>query len=85
LLYSGYDVSNRPDRYNEELVEKYNFDASDKLYKDFDSKTLDKNQIYAVNMFYKGSPNLKTAYKDGRDGISGTHTGYLKFDPNTNR
>lgn len=84
-VYSGYDVSTRPNKYNQTAVEQYNYNAADKLYKEFKSGTLDKNKTYAVNMFYKGSPNLKKAYQSGRDGISGTHTGYLRFDPKTNR
>lgn len=84
-VYSGYDVAARPTKYDQTAVEQYNYNAADRLYKDFKSGTLDKNKTYAVNMFYKGSPNLKKAYKNGRDGISGTHTGYLRFDPKSNR
>ena len=84
-VYSGYDVSKRPTQYNEKDVSQYNFDASDNVYKHFDSNTLDKNQVYVVNMFYRDSSNLPKAYYGGKDGVSGTHTGYLKFNPDTNR
>ena len=58
-------------------VLKYNDEASDRVYKDFDSNTLDKSQPYLVNMYYKGSPYLKEAFDTGTQGRTGTHTGYL--------
>ena len=84
LLYSGYDISKRPKMYDENLVSQYNIDASNRFFKEFDSKSLDKNQVYVVNMFYKGSSKQKDAFRDGRDGIAGTHTGYLQYDTATN-
>lgn len=85
LIYSGYNTENRPRKYDQSSVEQYNYEAADTLYRDFKSGSLDKDKIYAVNMFYKGSPSLKTAYKDGRDDIAGTHTGYLQYNPTTKR
>lgn len=85
LLYSGYNTDDRPFFFNKEKVEQYNYDAADKFYKEFDSKSLDKSKMYAVNMFYKGSPKLRTAFRNGRDNIAGTHTGYLKYNNATNR
>lgn len=85
LLYSGYNNNVRPRKWNLKDVEKYNADASDNFYKNFDSRTLDKEKQYAVNMYYKGSPSQETAYNDGRDGIAGTHTGYIQYNDDLNR
>lgn len=53
--------------------------ASDNVYKNFDSSTLDKTKPYVVNMFYNNSPALQDAYNDGRN-VTGTHTGLLTYD-----
>lgn len=77
IVFSGYDTLTRPEQYDSLAVLKYNDAASDRVYKDFDSKTLDKSQPYLVNMYYKGSPYLKEAFETGTKGRTGTHTGYL--------
>ncbi len=58
--------------------------AADKLYKDFDSNTLDKNKTYIVNMGYSRSPNAGIAWMGSEKGTTGTHTGNLYWDPSTN-
>lgn len=77
VVFSGYDTLTKPEQYDSLAVLKYNDAASDRVYKDFDSKTLDKSQPYLVNMYYKGSPYLKEAFETGTQGRTGTHTGYL--------
>ena len=77
VVFSGYDTLTRPEQYDSLAVLKYNDEASDRVYKDFDSNTLDKSQPYLVNMYYKGSPYLKEAFETGTQGRTGTHTGYL--------
>lgn len=77
LVYSGYDRSTRPKKFNYDEVDKYNRAASDRVWTDFDSKTLDPNKPYLVNMYYKGSPFLETAYNEG-NGVTGTHVGVLE-------
>lgn len=77
LVYSGYDKANRPKKFDYNEVDKYNRTASDKVWTDFDSKTLDPNKPYLVNMYYNKSPFLETAYKDG-NGVTGTHVGVLE-------
>ena len=83
VIFSGYDTTKRPEQFDSLAVLKYNDDASDRVYKDFDSKTLDKNRKYVVNMYYKGSPHLREAYNEGTLNRVGTHTGYLVHDGNT--
>jgi len=77
-VYSGYDFSKKPTKYNRAAIQKYNSDAADTMYKEFDSNTLDKSQPYVVNMFYKGSPAQEKAFKNGKE-VMGTHTGILSY------
>lgn len=77
-VYSGYDGLKRPKKYNKEEVEAYNAAASDNVYNNFRSGDLNPDKVYTVNMYYKGSPYLETAYNDGTKDRTGTHTGYLK-------
>ena len=63
---------------------QHGIDAAKDIYKNFNSNTLDKNKIYQVNMFYRGSPYIDKAYEDADgNGIRGTHTGNLYWDNNT--
>lgn len=78
-LYNGYEGLEKPAVYSREAVEAYNHAASENVLKNFDSKTLDKNKSYSVNMYYNGSPSLEEAYNNGR-GVTGTHTGVLWND-----
>lgn len=82
IIFNGYNTLQRPEQYDSLAVLNYNNAASDRVYKDFDSNTLDKSRPYMVNMYYKGSPYLKTAYEEGTQGRTGTHTGYLVHDGN---
>lgn len=82
-VFSGYDTLERPSQYNLEAVQKYNHDASDRIYKEFDSKTLDPKKHYVVNMYYNGSPKQEVAYNEGRN--TGTHTGTLTYDEKNKR
>lgn len=84
VLYNGYSNMKKPSQYNRQEIEQYNHSAADSVYKNFDSKILDKSKAYAVNMFYNGSPAQEEAYKHG-DNVTGTHTGALVFNPSTNR
>lgn len=77
LVFSGYNQDDRPKEFDYDAVDKYNRAASDRVWTDFDSKTLDPDRPYMVNMYYKGSPYLETAYKEGK-GVTGTHTGVLE-------
>lgn len=85
ILYSGYNTDNYPKNFNLQDVIKYNNEASDNFYKNFDSNNLDKDTTYIVNMYYTGSPAQERAYKEGRDKMTGTHTGYVTWNPNKNR
>lgn len=58
--------------------------AADNLYKEFDSKKLDKNKTYIVNMGYSRSPNAGIAWMGSEKGTTGTHTGNLYWNPSTN-
>ena len=65
------------------LSEKRNKEAADRFLKEFDSKTLDKNKTYMVNMYYKGSPSAGVAWYGAQNGTTGTHTGNVYWDPKT--
>ena len=78
-VYSGYDESARPGIRTLQGMKMYSYNAADRLKREFNSNNLDKKQIYAVNMFYKNSPNWETAFKEGKT-TTGTHTGYLYHD-----
>lgn len=80
-IYSGYNTKNRPTTYNEDSVVKYNSEAADNVVRDFDFNTLDKNSVYTVGMYYKGSPAQERAYNEGIDGVTNTHTGNLFWSP----
>lgn len=84
IIFNGYDELNIPETYDKKIIEKINKDASKNVYNNFDSKTLNPEQPYIVNMYYKGSPYQETAYNDG-DKVYGTHTGILTYDNNTGR
>ena len=84
VLYSGYKTDDYPTKWDLSAVEKYNADAADDFYKNFDSKTLNKNDIYVVNMFYKGSHAQKEAYDENEDKVTGTHTGYVAWNGDKN-
>lgn len=80
-IYSGYNVKNRPKTYDVDAVVKYNSEAADNVVKDFDFNNLDKDSIYTVGMYYKGSPAQEQAYNEGVDGATNTHTGNLFWSP----
>ena len=83
-IYSGYNIKNRPTTYDKYSVVKYNLEAADNVVKDFDFNNLDKNSVYTVGMYYKGSPAQEQAYKEGIDGVANTHTGNLFWSPEHN-
>jgi hypothetical protein len=56
MIFNGFKGLTRPDSYNLEKVKAYNHMATDNVYKDFDSKTLDTSKPYVVNMYYNDSP-----------------------------
>lgn len=86
MVYSGYgDTPYDKNAYSPQASDKRNFDAADRLYREFDSKTLDKNKVYMVNMFYKESPSREQAWREASNGTTGTHTGNLYYDTKTNR
>lgn len=81
LVYSGYNTDDRPESYNEALVDAYNAKATKNFYDNFKStEQLDTNKMYRVNMFYKHSRRKKDAYEEGRDGVAGTHTGLVMYN-----
>ena len=83
MYMSGYTNLEKPTVYNKYKVQKYNKAAANNLKQNLDPNMLDPNQIYIANMYYTGSPFQEQAYKEGRDSITGTHTGYVKFNPDT--
>ena len=85
MVYSGYDGMNYdPNNYDYNLATQRNWQAAQNLYDNFDSKTLDKNKTYLVNMYYNGSPQTENAWRNGTGGTTGTHTGNLYWNPETN-
>lgn len=56
--------------------------ASNAVRKNFDSKTLDKDHYYTVNMYYRTSPHMVDFYNRGTD-TPGTHVGVLYYNPDT--
>ena len=85
MVYSGYDgMDYDPNNYDYNLAHQRNWQAAQNLYDNFDSKTLDKNKTYLVNMYYNGSPQTENAWRNGTNGTTGTHTGNLYWNPETN-
>lgn len=80
MLFNGYDGLTKPEVYDSTAVTNYNHAATDNVFKNFDSKTLDTSKPYVVNMYYNNSPAQEDAYNNG-EGVTGTHTGVLTFDP----
>lgn len=86
MIYSGYDSEDYDrNNFSNAASDARNFKAADRLLKEFDSKTLDPNKVYMVNMFYKGSPARKQAWEEAVGGTTGTHTGNLYFNKDTNK
>lgn len=86
MIYSGYDSEDYDrTKFSNAASDARNFKAADRLLKEFDSKTLDPNKTYMVNMFYKGSPFRREAWENAEGGTTGTHTGNLYFNKDTNR
>lgn len=84
VYMSGYDTLEKPNNYSINKVQRYNYNAANNLKQNLDVNMLDRNQVYIANMYYNGSPFQKQAYDEGRDNITGTHTGYVRFNPDTN-
>lgn len=82
VVYNGYDIQYRPSGKKLNEIKMYNFNTADNLKRNFNSSTLDKNQVYLVNMFYKPTPHWNDAFNNGTRGVAGTHTGYLYYDGN---
>lgn len=76
---NGYDgIKEQPrtgSRYQNHF--SYNLDAADNLKKKFKKEMLDPNQVYVVNMYYKGSPWDYKSRNEGNSYSQGTHTGIL--------
>lgn len=86
MIYSGYEgTTYDKNNFSNQASDSRNFKAADRLLKEFDSNTLDKNKTYMVNMFYKGSDARRQAWVEALNGTTGTHTGNLYWNPNTNR
>jgi hypothetical protein len=84
MVMNGYDgISYDRNKYDANLAKQYNNQASEYIYKNFDSKTLDPNEVYLVNMYYQGSPYQEQAWKEATNNTIGTHTGNLYQDPKT--
>lgn len=85
MIYSGYEGLNyNPTKYSERASNERNWAAADNLYKNFDSKKLDKNKTYIVNMYFNDSRKKETAWRNALKGTTGTHTGNLYWNPKTN-
>lgn len=82
-VLNGYAGLIKPFGYNRDDVEKYNGQAADNVKSQIESLTLDPNEAYAVNMYFKNSPSLQEAFETGMD--TGTHTGMLMFNNETMR
>lgn len=76
-VYSGYDVSKRPKEYSRKAVEQYNREAADNVLRNFKSASLDTTKTYVTPMYYKGSPYQEEAFRDAKDNLANTHTGFL--------
>ena len=83
-IFNGYEGLERPENYDLPLVKQYNHSATNNVFRNFDSKTLDVNKPYVVNMFYNDSPSQEDAYNNG-NGVTGTHTGLLTYDEPTQK
>lgn len=84
MVFNGFDPNTRPKTYSEKDYDAYAKAAVANVNKNFNSKdSLDKSKVYAVNMFYKKSPNKQKAYSEGNS-VWGTHTGYLQYEPAKN-
>lgn len=79
LIYNGYDGLVKPETFDVNQVRKFNKSASKNVFNKFDSKTLDKDKTYIVNMYYDGSQHQENAYNKGKE-TTGTHTGILTFE-----
>ena len=77
-IYSGYDISKRPKKYNKEDVINYTLDAADSLAKTLNINDLQQNDI--VGLYFRNSPNIETAYEKGANGETQTHTGHVVID-----
>ena len=82
ILFNGYDGL----ELDSTNAMDHHLAAQQNLYKNFKSDSLDKNQTYLVNMYYKGSPYTDEAFADtDGNGIKGTHTGNLYYDEKSGR
>ncbi len=90
-IFNGYDESGFNRRkadlgitHNDSIrnIRAIHNKASDAVRKDFDSKSLDKDHIYVVNMYYTTSPHMIDFYNRGTK-TPGTHTGVLYWNPNS--
>ena len=66
-------------------AQQRNFAAADSLKTHFDENQLDTNRTYMVNMFYKDSPYTGVAAVEGLDDITGTHTGNMYWDTDSQK
>lgn len=85
VYMSGYSTLEKPKEYNIYKIQKYNKTAANNMRQNLNPDMLDRNQVYVANMYYNGSPFQEQAYNEGKDNITGTHTGYVRFNPDTNR
>lgn len=84
MVFSGYDSEdyNRY-TYSRALSEERNRNAADKVAREFSTSMLNPNRTYMVNMYYIGSSFAQEAWRNGKNGLTGTHTGNLYFDRNS--
>lgn len=82
LIYSGFNGLQKPNTFSANEYDKYLRSAVQNIYNNFNTRdTLDPNEVYTVNMFYKDSPNKEKAFTEGFDNSYGTHTGFLNYEP----
>lgn len=86
MVFSGYDSEdyNRY-AYNQSEYETRNRNAANKVAREFRTSMLNPSRTYMVNMYYRGSHYTQQAWRNGKNGLTGTHTGNLYFDRNSQR
>lgn len=74
-VISGYDGLTKPAEYDKKQVLNYLYQAADNVEKNIDLSKLQTGDL--VGLYFKGSPNLEKAYREGANGEAQTHTGHI--------
>lgn len=82
MILSGYESEEYDrDDFSVEKSDERNHAAADSVAARFTCELLEKSEIYAVNMYYNPSPNKGWAWREGKCGCTGTHTGNIYYNP----